>query len=155
MEPLPLEIAIRYRAPEQGDINFILNSWMLSYRPWRQNISNPNYYDGQQAVIAALAETSRIIICCDAAPDMGSFVLGYVCGHMDVPKDLLTVHYIYVKNGYRFSGLGRDLLAQMGRQASTKILATHWTGVARDTRDRYNIHYNNYPLMIGNQNASR
>lgn len=155
MDGLPEDIAVKYRGAEQGDINFILHSWMKSLRPWRRNIDNENFFRGQQALIAALAETSRIVICCDAAPGMSNFVFGWVCGEMDVPRDILTIHYIYVKNGYRLAGLGRDLLTQMGRKPTTPIVATHWTGVARDCRDRYRVDFNDYPLMIGNQHVHR
>lgn len=153
MNALPAEINVKYRGAQAGDINFILHSWMESYRPYRRKVHNNYYYMGQQALIAALAEKAKLLVCCDATKGSENFILGWVCGEMDVPTDTLTLHYIYVKGGYRLAGIGRDLLAQMGRLPGTKIVCTHWTQVARECRERYRLMFNDFLLMIGNQHV--
>lgn len=153
MDGLPEDISIAYRGAEQRDINFILSSWIKSFRTWHDKMHNHHYYIGQQGVVAALAETSKIIVCCEAAPADGKFIFGWICGVMDVPKDTLTLHYIYVKNGYRRAGIGQGLLEQMGWQKQTRIVATHWSHIIKDLRHGYNVEFNDYPIKIGYQNV--
>lgn len=151
MDGLPKDISVAYRGARQPDINFILSSWIKSFRTWNAGMHNHHYYIGQQAVVAALAETSKIIVCCEAEPSEGKFIFGWVCGVMDVPNDTLTLHYIYVKNGYRRAGIGQSLLDQIGWQKTTRIVATHWSHIVKELRHRYKIEFNDYPLKIGNQ----
>lgn len=153
MDGLNNAVSLTYRAAEQGDIGFILNSWMKSHRTWVGRMNNEAYFSGQQALIAALSEISQIVICCDATPKMRTFVLGYVCGEMDVATDTLILHYIYVKKGYRRAGIARDLLTAIGRGPRTKIIATHWTCLVRDKGTAYNMEYSDYPLKMGYQRA--
>lgn len=152
MNAMTNEVTVQFRGIEPGDLHFVLNSWMKSLQPTRR-VGNELFFAGQQRLIAALAERAIIIVCCDGNPLMSHFIFGWACGEMDVKNDILTLHYIYVKHGYRMMGLAKDMLAKLGWKPKTEIVATHWTKPCAVLAQRYNARFSDYPLMIGNQNV--
>lgn len=153
MDAIADDVVIKYRGAEEGDLNFILNSWMKSYQGVKRNIRPDMYFLGQQRLIGALAQTSDLIISCDGKPGQSHFIYGYICGKMDAARNELLLHYVYVKQGYRTVGVAKDLLVQLGWNHATSIQATHWTPTCVSLAQRFRAYFNDYPLTIGNQDV--
>lgn len=144
---LPVEIAIR--PVEPTDVNFVLNSWLQSYRDSLRSISNYTYYPEQQRLIGALADRAKLVVACDA--ETPSFILGWACGEpLEVDGGLL-LHYIYVKQGYRSLHIGQDMLRALGWRAGQEITATHWNRAATSLAAKFKVRHNPYYLMIGHK----
>ena len=142
-------IEIEFRPLESGDFNFILNSWMQSYRECRPLMSNPRYYISQQRLISGLSRTTMILVACDKANP--GFIIGYACGRKlcgpDGPQ--LLLHYVYVKDNYRRSGLMRKMLEQLGWEAGMHTLVSHWRYNCRNFASKFNMEHAPDVLEIG------
>jgi len=144
---LSAAIDIELRPVEAGDIHFILDSWLKSYRDAVRNVSDDDYFKHHQALIAAIASRSSLVVACDK--ETPAFILGYVCGELLSDSRGILVHYAYTKQNYRCHGIMRDLLKLLGWNPDMRIYATHWNRAATALAQKFNMTYNPYPLMIG------
>jgi len=149
------------RMAKEQDINFILSSWMKSYRktvlirddrgePWNHSrpCKDEDYYNGMQRLIAHLAQRSLVLIAC--AADDPDTIYAWVCVDEHRPRGALVVHYIYCKSPYRQFGFATELMRRAGYQIGDEIIATCWTGSAHHMKARVKITYNPYLLFKGN-----
>jgi hypothetical protein len=159
------ELTLREGLDEES--NFILNSWLMSYKHVRcgtyderlaasgamfagRAMDSGRYFKGQQALVSALAARSRVLSVCDAQDP--SFVVGWACGALQGPSEAsqeLVVHYVYVKHAYRKHGVALELLKGLGWKPGMTILATHWTKPCATKAIKYNIVFDDYPLTVG------
>ncbi len=100
---------INYREPKPSDLNFILDSWLKSWRVSRYSgtVTNNLYFTTQRSTIEGLIGRGAtfIIACPDTKPDV---ILGWACGEI---KDGATVlHYAYVKDPFLGRGIEWDLI---------------------------------------------
>lgn len=159
--PLP---ALTLREAEQGETNFLLNSWMKSYQHAKCGTRDERlgaageelvgramrltrYFRGQQELISALASVRRVLVVCDAEDP--AFVVGWACGELKTLSDdsrELVVDYVYVKHAYRKNGIARELLKGLGWQIGIPIIATHWTKPCTAVASRYGAEFDEYEL---------
>lgn len=142
--PLPFPLA--YRGVEAEDLPFILNAWVLSYRDFKRDHKNSDYFPGQQNLIAELAKRRNMVVACDG--DTPSFIVGFCCG-ITLADGRLLVDYVYVKQAYREHGIGRGMLAELGWRNGMEIVATHWTRTIDKLARRYNAGLNAFFNTIG------
>lgn len=113
------------RRATADDAGFVLNSWLKSYNEWRRpEERRAGYWTAHKDVIAALLETSRVLVACDAqAP---TSIYGWACGQPGTPT---LLHYLYVKRAMRHAGVARALVAALlsDPRASTSVVVTHIT----------------------------
>ena len=118
---------IQIRGYEKAsDFNFIINSWLKSYRdsPMCRDISNPVYYAGQGDKIEQILrnpETVGMIVCAKDDPDQ---IIAYAIFDNKSPIS----HYVYVKNLFRKRGIARLLFNIMIKHHQGKRLhCTHYS----------------------------
>lgn len=101
---------ISLRTVEPGDMPFVWDSWLRSYResPWAGVIPNNLYREVTQAVITELRARGAIITLAVRRDDPNE-ILGYVC-HERVPGGV-AVHYVFIKDAVRRQGLASELLS--------------------------------------------
>lgn len=145
-EPAEGAIQLQYRGATEKDINFILNSWLVSFRKSKRWTNDGIYWKKQQRLIASLASHATVIICCDQ--EKPEYVIGWICGEHIGSE--LRVHYVYVKQGYRDLGIGRELLKLMGWRVGRQIIASHSTPAMRGMKERFHVIYDEYVLTEGN-----
>lgn len=112
---------VAFRPFVASDHNFILNSWLKSWRngPLR-SIPNEQYYAEQTFVVQQLLANSRVTVAC--SPDDAEQIFGYIVSQ-DSPAGRY-VHYLYVKLPYRQVGIARALLEQAALAAP--VFTTHY-----------------------------
>lgn len=142
----PLPFPLHYRGIEAGDFPFVLNAWILSFRDFKRDHKNSDYFPGQQNLIAELAKRRNLVIACDG--DTPSFVVGFACG-ITLADGRMLVDYVYVKQAYRERGIGRGMLGQLGWRSDMEIVATHWTRGVDKLARRYNAGFNSFFNTIG------
>ena len=118
---------ICFRAMRPDDENFILNSWLKSYRSSVPLVGDVVYFREQKYAIRRILLTAEVHIACDPADE--SVVWAYVVSEGNV------VHYAYSKFALRRFGLIRALIERAGlgnhfvcshlTDAGVKILASH------------------------------
>jgi GNAT superfamily N-acetyltransferase len=141
-----IPFSLGLRAAKQEDLNFILSSWLRSYRDAKRTMKNHDYFTGQQKLIAALADRRSLVIGCDV--DKPDWIVGYACGQK-LEDGSLLLDYVYVKQPYRERGIGKALIAALGWAPDTHIVATHWNRVAHALCKKFMVDHNEYYLMIG------
>ena len=161
-------IPITFRPLEPGDYNFVLNSWLESYREYvcgpkrrgddlappingPQRVTAQTYFDSHQRIIAKLSEVRRFVIGCD--PEDTNFIIGWICGETysyEGQSLEAVVDYVYVKSSYRRQGVASALLDHGLGWRGEPIIATHWTRAITPIAHKFRISYNDYLLKMGN-----
>jgi len=95
------------RRGKQTDANFILNSWLKSYRhsPLTKSIRGDIYYKHHHDKIIKLLSRSKIA--CAVSKDEDSQIYGWACFEEGV------LHYIYTKHSYRGFGIATEILKSL------------------------------------------
>ncbi len=109
--------AVRVRPVEPGDMPFVLDGWIRSWRtsPWAGCVPNNRIWEVTRACIADLVTRGAEIL----VAEVGGRLVGFVCHEA---PDLL--HYVFVKRtGFRGLGIGRRLV-----QESVVALALNHAG---------------------------
>lgn len=141
-----LPVTVRFFQNE--DKNFILHSWMVSFRQenYAQTVCNEVYYFNHQRVIGKIAETADIFVACSV--DDPNQIWGWLCAQQG-PEGSLLVHYVYVKSRYRRFGVAKLLLSAAGYIPGAKVWGTHWSEKADKIGSKFNAKFNPYLLMRG------
>lgn len=139
------------RYATEGDQNFIINSWLKSYRDsnFADPITSDVYFKQHRSLIIDMLSDGVTIVACN--PDSTDQIFGWVNA---IPSEVgITVfNYVYVKHPYRRLGIGgmlrREALHKCNHDMELPALATHSTRMLIDLlSDKWNIIYN--PYLIG------
>lgn len=134
-------IAYKIRADTEDDRNFILSSWLRSFRnngDWPRHIDSATYYANHQSIIQRLLVLCDVRVAC--AADDENLILGWCC------VDGSIVHYVFVKEQYRKLGIAKALLSGLEDKAEY----THWTRIIKDLDHAgklLGLRYNPYILL--------
>lgn len=120
---------MKIRPFKEGDLNFILSTWLRSYydaltmfsRRASAKIAPPNeiFFKEHQAKIKELVKSADVQIC--TAPDDDNQIVGYIVTKGD------CLHFCYVKQVFRKLGVAKELRARSG----TLSLYSHHTPYAK------------------------
>lgn len=146
-------LPIRVRPAVQGDVNFIFNSWLESFRRslFPKNIINEVYYSEHHKVIENLLKTATTLILCNEADS--AEIYGYICAER--VQGIFVLHYVYIKHTYRKLGLGKLLLNQFDHDTSNAAICTHMTKIAERLSTKYSLVHNPYVALTGEYEAER
>lgn len=115
------------RPMEQGDVNFVLSTWLRSYfYSIRAPILSWRYYAWQEERIRAVwknPQSSTSMACLKEDPNV---ILGYLV--QEERKDLTPIiHFCYVKKPFRSEGIFKTLLKAASLDLNKKVFFTHLT----------------------------
>ncbi len=136
---------IRIRRATDGDVPFIFNSWLKSYRnSWfAKLVLNPIYFDQHHKILERLAKTSEILVACNNE-DIGQ-IYGYICA--EKIDGVFVLHYCYVKHTFRGMGIAKELLNVFDHKLGDAAFYTHHTRIAESLSPKYSMIYNPYLLL--------
>jgi hypothetical protein len=137
------------------DLNFILSSWLKSYRnsDFATCISNDTYYAFHQGLISQILTHPTNTLTIIASVEDPDQILGYASYSITKP----IIHYIYMKQPFRRLGLGRYLFEGVRNHFKTLeenpvTICTHKCKRWARTSKALNLTYN--PYMIGDLDES-
>lgn len=122
---------VNIRQATAGDVSFILDSWVKSYRRTGLLYAQPkekdgvtcvelppqDYWDGHHALVERiLRRASTLVAETKAAPEIAA----WICAEPPI------LHYVYVKQIFRRFGLCKAMLTGAGL-----TVASHWTPGAK------------------------
>lgn len=101
---------MRIRPMREGDVNFILSTWLRSYyeelkRYGQRGCPYPKddvFFQGHQARIKEHLPSMTVMVC--VAPDDENQIIGWIAG------DEKSLHYAYVKHVFRQMGVVKALM---------------------------------------------
>jgi hypothetical protein len=138
-----LPIMAREALPE--DLNFVFNSWLISYKQSKTlaNLDGAFYYQGQHNIIERCLRQSQVLMLVDAnkTEDIYSYIV-----YQEI-DGIFTVHFAYVKHLFRGLGLFKHMLDLTKGPGNSVGLYTHDTKSARHVGDKHNLYYNPYILF--------
>jgi GNAT superfamily N-acetyltransferase len=126
--PYPVEL----RTAQDGDQGFVMTSWLESYHQGSRVARATrwaDYREPMRRIVRRLLRRSVCLVACD--PEEPSHLLGFAVGERD--RRRLILHYLYVRQTRRRSGLATMLVGELARRLGTEgITYTHETHVVRD-----------------------
>lgn len=149
------------RERTDADNNFILSSWINSFKPECQ------YYDGDTAdryrhrgikrdavkrfhshLVQRMIERNKIVVA--AMPEDPTIVFGFACADRMIDR---VLHYVFVKDGFRRWGVGSGMIKAFGWPDHATITMSHWTPPAdfvltRSKRWRGRFEFNPYLRFV-------
>jgi hypothetical protein len=143
---------IAIRDASEGDVPFIFNSWLESFRsgPVPKFVDNKIYYAEQHKLIERLLRRCTVKMAVDPADP--AQIYGYlVC---EQTEGIPTYHYAYTKQTYRGMGVCRQLFKEVGHDSAVAAISTHTTVKGAPVSRRYNLIYHPYILINYNAKAA-
>jgi len=138
------KIPFDIRSPDVEDLNFILDTWLKSYRQhsktFKSFISSKDYTDGYRKVILTLLQHSTVHIA--HSIDDKNQIYGYAVSNKGV------VHYVYVKSPFRRFGIAKTLCNEFSKNNDIEFY-THYTHYAKGLVSTLSARYNPFFLMKG------
>lgn len=141
-------IPLLFRSRNADDRNFIVSSWMRSFRSgskWAKDVSAEVYKVQHQRVIMQLLANSGSIVAC--SPDDPNQIFGYAI-YQPSAEGIAIIHWLYVKEMYRKLGIGasiyREVLMAADHDLKMPCAVTHSTHALDWAADKYNLVHNPY-----------
>lgn len=135
---------VKIRLPRSEDLNFILSSYLKSYRNSMSAIGNDLYFPNQQKVFEEILTRSMIAIACD--PEHEDQIFGWGCCEYVAPEHAV-LHYLYVKFPFRRNGLAKDIIAALIHENCLFVEYSHNTHASNLITKGYQ--YNPFYLFKG------
>lgn len=104
------------------DLNFILSSWLKSYRQSSQfakHIPSRLYFEWHQKVIKRILERQTTRVRVAYTPEAPEVILGYFVA--EEQGDIWVAHYLYVKKAFRRFGIAKELFNNVGYMEYTHM----------------------------------
>jgi len=140
----PAQAPVAFREAVEGDLHFLISSWLKSYRSSRKtwDVESHLFYDGRcghKAVVLRLLSGCPVAVACH--PIHTDQIYGWLCHTED------AIHYIYVKEEFQRMGIGRQLVGHAGFDLEKPVVVSHWHKPCDRYKKRVDIRYNPYLLM--------
>lgn len=129
----PVRWTIRPAKPDESEINFIVQTWLRTHKKhshFFKDVPDSRFFLHRDLVVKALLVRAQVRVA--ALPDSDVTILGWIC--WETLSDETLLHYIYVKDAFRNSGVGRSLLATV---PPGKVVVTHRTNDANVYLERH------------------
>jgi hypothetical protein len=142
--PKPMLDKIRIRAMQPSDFNYVINSWLKTFKytgPSVQRIRDYEYYQSYEPIVKSLIKRSDVFIAC--LREEPEIIIGYLA--IERQQDLDLIHFVQVKNLWQNIGIGRYLLQAAHPQLITYF--THWTNPVDSLVNKFNFTYNPYLIF--------
>lgn len=135
---------IKIRSFVPTDTNFILSSWLRSYKEKSQfarRILYSVYFQYHEPVVKFLIKQGTVLIAySEKEPDI---IGGYFC--FEKTPHEFRGHYCYVRKSMRGLGLARALVQASGMESHERKFFTHWTSFIDEMiNDQEKMVYNPY-----------
>lgn len=141
----PMIEKVRIRTMQDKDFNFIINSWLKSYKysgSAVRRMRDSDYYIAYEPIVKVLIQRSDIYVAC--LREEPEVILGYIAVEPAEVGTTDVIHYLLVKDLWQRIGIGKYLLqaADPGPQS----YFTHWTSPMDSLANKITYRYN--PFLI-------
>ncbi len=137
-------VNIRAYRPKE-DESFVMHSWLRHFHQSHcpapdgekakrvKYMGNTRYFGHYQPLVSALLAkpSTQVLIACDPRPEESAFIFGWICYTHVQGQFPRMVHYMYVKDLYRRSGVARFLATTAGITPESEVLYTFEADTAK------------------------
>ena len=118
---------MKIRPMREGDVNFILSTWLKSYyeelrRNGSKGVAYPKddvFFQGHQEKIKETIKNGECFVC--VAPDDENQIIGWIA------MSATAVHYCYVKQVFRQMGVAKQLMLLTQARITPIFSYSHYT----------------------------
>lgn len=141
-----MNIPISFRKVEEGDVPFIYNAWLKSYKdsPCGKTLVSDIFFTNHKLIVKGLISDPNVNLLLAVNPENSSQIYGFAC--VESTPTVSTVHYVYVKYNFRKFGIAGGLVRAIEPQIEKIRFFTHLPREWRDIVQKYNVVYNPYLL---------
>lgn len=132
-------VDVALRAADARDHDFIMDSWLRSFRSAWPEMRTGDYFRLQRRRIEqllAMPMTAVTILHPEADRDL---IVAWCCATRTTARDGSVIHYVYVREAYRRQGLATRLV--QGEGVLGILLGTAMTAAAAPLKRRFDIRY--------------
>ena len=115
----------KLRIANKDDFNFILSTWLKSYRSSRatNNINNDIYYSMLDSKVKHVLNADNTLTLLAVNPEDDTQIYGYTV--VQIINVIPVLHYVYVKHSFRKFGIASHLLNTIEGFNEIPTLITH------------------------------
>jgi len=127
-----MEAGYSLRPYRESDIPFIQNSWGSSYykgADYVEYLSPREFNEKHRPIRESILNRPNIAIIVACSPQDEDLILGWVIVEKPLKVKGLILHYVYVKEAFKYERIARTLLIKA--LPESPILVTHMTDRAR------------------------
>lgn len=139
------EVTLNYRdADPKRDFPFIIDSWGGSYQQGSngRHLSHDEFGSFHKPIREKILIHPDVKVkICYPNEDVW-LIIGWIV--YQVLTQNMAIHYVYVKNAFRFYGIGRGLLSKINSPSDRLVFITHRTFKAAKIMDAHPDEFHNY-----------
>lgn len=144
--PLPKDL-VKSRLAVNEDLNFILSSWLRSYRNTYlvRFVNNDTYFSAQKRLIMRILEQRTVMVI--SSNEDSDQIIGYlVYGPYSLNPTSVVLDYAYVKSPYRKMGFLRHMVdsVSLDYAKDTKYLCPIITQLSLKLQPKFGYTFNPY-----------
>jgi len=135
---------IKIRPMHGGDFNFVINSWLKSFKysgPMVVRMTDSLYYKAYEPIVKRLITGSNVYIAC--LRDEPDALVGYLVIEQGLGPDI--IHYVLVKDLWQKMGVATYLIK--AAEPAPDSLFTHWTNPMNSLINK--VTYKYQPFLTG------
>lgn len=141
-----LRETILIRPMKDSDFNYVINSWLKTYKysgPSVRRMRDQDYYPAYEPIVKRLIQSSDVYIASlREEPDV---IAGYLSIERHTNHDI--IHFLLIKDLWQKMGIARYLIQASDPKHTTYF--THWTSPIESLIHKIPFHYQ--PFLITKQ----
>lgn len=127
-----MSLPITIRRAHSGDLAFIYNSWLRSFKGSRdKHVDADTYFEGHHELIGDLLDSTNTTVLIARPVDDADTILGWCVKTND------TLHYVYVKEAFRRMGIARALVGEFKQHTHITPYGIRALGTKASTYNPY------------------
>lgn len=141
-QQLPMQV----RMATDADVSYLMKSWLESYKResrFASRMASDVFFPHHRRLVTDIICRANTVMACDAEDT--SHLIGFACGER--VDDILLMHFIYVKFGFRQFGVAKKLMEAFEFKKDEPVITSHWTYTLDLIAPRYRVVYNPYLLF--------
>lgn len=139
MSAAPTNAPVELRAPETQDLNFLLSSFLKSFRNSDESrqMSNEVFFDTYKPLWFQVLQNSLVVVASN--PEDPSQIYGYAV-YQSI-GGVRVLHWVYVKFTFRHLGIAKRLFEHVDSDPATPTICTFISHVFEKKKKKYRLNY--------------
>lgn len=137
-------LPVRVRPFREADLPYVMSTWLnhfASSSSWAKHIPRSTFFDSHRPLVESLLRRQGVSVSVAVDPEDADTIYGWLAHEQSSSGPVL--HFAYVKNSFRRTGVLNTLLEAIGTDLSS-VTVTHWTDSCSEMNRSHTLSYNPY-----------